>query len=272
MTHSKFNIFINPKNISVNDRGFNYGDGLFETILVKDSKVKYFRDHIDRLYAGCHILNINKPSRSILLDSIKKAIGKNKDCIIKIILSRGCSVLGYKFAKDIKHNLYLIKSQKVPQSSREATVKLKFSNYRIFENSFLSKIKHLNRIDQCLIANDYNHKRNINDLVVTYKKNIIETMSSNIFFIKVINSKPIFATPKISKFGIDGIMKNQIIKHLRKNKYKIIEKDISIRDLKNYQISFKVNSIQGLVFIDQIENNKFSHDQIIYNILKKFIY
>ena len=40
----------------------------------------------------------------------------------------------------------------------------------------------------------------------------------------------------------------------------------------NFDVSFKVNSIQGLVFIDQIENNKFSKDQIIYNILKDFIY
>ena len=272
MNHSKFNIFINPKNISIHDRGFNYGDGLFETILVKDSKVQYFRDHIDRLYIGCDKLSINKPSLSILRDCMKKSIGKNKDCVIKIILTRGSSSLGYKFLNDIKHNLYLIKSKKVSMLNKEMPIKLEFSNYKIFENTYLSKIKHLNRLDQCLIANDFNKSKDINDLVILYKNNIIETMSSNIFFVKVINSKFVFNTPKINKFGIDGIMKNQIIKYLRKNKYKIIEKDINISNLKNYKMSFKVNSIQGLVFIDQIENNRFSHDQIIYNILKKFIY
>ena len=49
MNHSRFNIFLNPKNISIKDRGFNYGDGLFETILVKDSKILYLKEHVERL-------------------------------------------------------------------------------------------------------------------------------------------------------------------------------------------------------------------------------
>ena len=109
MNHSKFNIFINPKNISIHDRGFNYGDGLFETILIKDSKIKYLIDHTKRLHAGCKILKLNKPSSNLLKKNIKKAIGKKTNCVIKIILTRGSSTFGYKFTKDISHNLYFIK-------------------------------------------------------------------------------------------------------------------------------------------------------------------
>jgi branched-subunit amino acid aminotransferase/4-amino-4-deoxychorismate lyase len=112
----------------------------------------------------------------------------------------------------------------------------------------------------------------MDDLVVTYNNNVIETLSSNIFFVKINKSNIIFYSPKIVKCGIDGIIKNQIIKYLKNKRYKVLEKDISIKTLKNYDVSFKVNSVQGLVFIDQIENNKFSKDHIIYNILKDFIY
>jgi len=272
MNHSKFNIFINPKKISIHDRGFNYGDGLFETILVKDSKIKYFTDHMRRLHAGCRKLNLNKPSSDLLKKNIKKAIGKKINCIIKIILTRGSSSFGYKFTKDINHNLYFIKHDKTSAVKKNRAVKLKVSNYNIHENSDLAKIKHLNRIDQCLIASELNNQKNIDDLIVTYNNNIIETLSSNIFFVKKNKSNIIFYSPKITKCGIDGIIKNQIIKFLKNKKYKVLEKDISIKTLKNYDVSFKVNSIQGLVFVDQIENNKFSKDHIIYNILKDFIY
>lgn len=272
MSHLKFNIFINPKSISVNDRGFNYGDGLFETILVKDSKIKYLKEHIDRLHSGCIKLKIQKPKLTFIRQCIKTAIGENKDGVIKIILSRGSSPFGYKFPKDIKHNLYIMMNKKILSPQKKISLKLKFSKHQIYENPLLAKIKHLNRIDQCLVAYNFNQLKNINDLIVLNSTNIIETMSSNIFFVQKIKSEYIFYTPKIDKIGVDGIMKNQVIKHLKKNNYRIIEKNISSIGLKKYCTSFIVNSIQGLVFVNQIENNKFSNDEIIYNILSKFIY
>ena len=75
MNNSKFNIFINKKTISVFDRGFNYGDGVFETILVKDLCPLYLKDHIRRLHKGCTKLKIQKPSLLIIKNNIKKCIG-----------------------------------------------------------------------------------------------------------------------------------------------------------------------------------------------------
>ena len=272
MNHSRFNIILNPKNVSINDRGFNYGDGLFETILVKDSKVLYLKQHVTRLHKGCEILSLNKPSPKIINDAIKKVLGNRKDCIIKIILTRGHSLFGYNIQKNIKHNLYFIRKEKSMPIKSNKLIKLKISDYITFENSDLAKIKHLNRIDQCLVAMELKNKKNINDLVVLNGKNIIETLSSNIFFVKKIKSNHIFHTPIINKFGVKGILRDEVISHLKKNNFKIQERNIKLSNLKEYNLAFKVNSIQGLLFIDEIENNKFSRDQIIYNILNRFIY
>ncbi len=272
MNHSRFNIILNPKNISINDRGLNYGDGLFETILVRDSKILYLKQHIKRLHQGCDVLSLKKPSLKIINDAIKKVLGVRKDCIVKIILTRGDSMFGYNIPKDIKHNLYFIRKAISKSIKKNELIALKISNYTTYKNSHLAKIKHLNRIDQCLIAEELNNMSHINDLIVLNEKNIVETLSSNIFFVKKIKSNYVFNTPRIDKFGVKGILRDEVISYLKKHNFKIQERNIMPSHLKEYSFSFKVNSIQGLIFIDEIENNKFSRDQILYNVLKKFIY
>ena len=79
----KIQVHINKTSVSVKDRGFNYGDGIFETIRVKNNKCLYQSDHINRLIKGCKVLKISSPSKQLLNSSIKKSIGKTRECIIK---------------------------------------------------------------------------------------------------------------------------------------------------------------------------------------------
>ncbi|MDG2106086.1 MAG: aminotransferase class IV [Gammaproteobacteria bacterium] len=274
MTNSKFNIFINKKTISVNDRAFNYGDGLFETILVKNNKIIYLKEHVKRLHKGCDIIFINKPTFSLIKKNAEIAIGNRKNCILKIILSRGSCDFGYQYPKDLIPNLYFIRTSiSSDKGNTTERVDVAYANYKPLGNNNLSKIKHLNRLDQCLIANELqNIKNGYNDLVITQNKNIIETLSSNLFFTKEIKKQYFFDTPLISDFGIKGVMREKIIQFLRKKGYKVNIKNIEVSNVKKYTSCFKVNSVKGIIFIDRIGKNKFSKPEILYNILKSFIY
>jgi len=274
MTNSKFNIFINKKTISINDRAFNYGDGLFETILVKNNKIIYLKEHVKRLQKGCDIIFINKPIFSLIKKNAEIAIGNTKNCILKIILSRGSCDFGYQYPKDLIPNLYFIKT-KISSSKINVTdrVDIAYANYKPLGNNNLSKIKHLNRLDQCLVASELqNIKDNYSDLAVTQDNNIIETLSSNLFFVRQIKERYVFDTPLISDFGIKGVMREKIIESLRKKRFKVNIKHIEVNNVKKYSSCFKVNSIKGVIFIDRIGKNKFSKPEMLYNILKSFIY
>ena len=59
----KIQVHINKTSVSVKDRGFNYGDGIFETIRVKNNKCLYQSAHIKRLIKGCEVLKISSPSK-----------------------------------------------------------------------------------------------------------------------------------------------------------------------------------------------------------------
>ena len=54
--------------IAVDDRGFTYADGLFETIAVRDGQLRFFDYHLDRLLNGARQLNIPAPERELFAD------------------------------------------------------------------------------------------------------------------------------------------------------------------------------------------------------------
>jgi branched-subunit amino acid aminotransferase/4-amino-4-deoxychorismate lyase len=83
-------------NISHQDRGLNYGDGLFETIAVSNNQAEFWHCHLQRLNYGCDKLNIARPNPQLLHDEAKTLIGKQVSASLKIIITRGNSERGYK--------------------------------------------------------------------------------------------------------------------------------------------------------------------------------
>ena len=86
-----------PKtSISLEDRGFSYGDGLFETIAVRDGKCRFLDAHLKRLQAGCSRLGLNDPPPAPLATELITAIANGTYGTAKIIITRGRGPRGYR--------------------------------------------------------------------------------------------------------------------------------------------------------------------------------
>jgi branched-chain amino acid aminotransferase len=84
--------------VSVFDRGFLYGDGLFETMLVLNGKPFRWEQHLERLHHGAGFLKIKVPfSNGDLREFAGQLVAKNSmsDAILRLTLSRGVGVRGY---------------------------------------------------------------------------------------------------------------------------------------------------------------------------------
>ena len=185
MSLPKFNIYINKKSAPINDRGLNYGDGIFETILVRNKKAIFIDDHLTRLCNGCAKLGIKKPTLVLIKKNIKLCIGSTNNCILKILLTRGSSQFGYSFSDKLIPNIYFIKIKAEKKKVLNSSVKLGISKVYLDSIPTLSKIKHLNRLEQVLAVNELNAHPLYSDLLLLSKEeNIIETISSNIFFVR----------------------------------------------------------------------------------------
>lgn len=81
--------------IAVDDRGFTYADGLFETIAVRDGQLRFFDYHLDRLLNGARQLNIPAPERELFADEAGDLVKESEYATLKIILTRGTGHRGY---------------------------------------------------------------------------------------------------------------------------------------------------------------------------------
>src|SRR5690349_24148648 len=84
--------------ISVPDRGFLNGDGLFEGVRVYDGEPFLWRDHVARFQHGCQVLKISSPlSGGEIREVLKETLERNEmsNGLLRIALSRGSGPRGY---------------------------------------------------------------------------------------------------------------------------------------------------------------------------------
>ena len=82
--------------IAIKDRGFQYGDGLFETIEIHSSKPLFLEQHLARLVLGCQKLLIPKPDLALLRNEIAQLSSNAGNAVLKIIITRGEGGRGYR--------------------------------------------------------------------------------------------------------------------------------------------------------------------------------
>ena len=126
----------------------------------------------------------NIPISELIPVASEKSIGKTKNCIVKILYSRGLSDHGYGYDGYIQPRLYLIRKRNI-QTKPRCFISLGFSEYKLRNNAHLAKIKHLNRLEQILGFNNIGRGNYDNYILLDERERIIECISSNIFFYKL---------------------------------------------------------------------------------------
>ena len=243
--------------ISIEDRAVQYGDGVFETIAVKENLLEFWKEHYQRLSKGCKVLKIKCPSEVFLKKEISKFLKKikKKKFILKIIISRGIGGRGYNPPKKTKSTRILgaYNWPNYPERNFKKGIKMDICKTKLAMQPHLSEIKHLNRLEQIIARSEWQSKNISESIMLDFNDNVIEGTMSNIFGVK----KNVFYTPVIKFSGIEGVMRNEILKLLKKNKEKYKVKKIKFKEFLNFEEIFICNSIFGIWSVRQILKKKF---------------
>ena len=243
--------------INIQDRAVQYGDGVFETIAVKKKIIEFWPEHFQRLNKGCRSLKIKCPSESLLKKEISKFLIKIKKekFILKIIISRGEGGRGYNPPKNAKPTRILGNYDwpDYPEQNFKKGIKMNICKTRIATQPYLSQIKHLNRLEQIIARSEWKAKNISESLMLDFNDYVVEGTMSNIFGVK----KNVFYTPILNSAGIEGIMRNVVLKLLKKNKKKYKVKKIKLKELLKFDEIFICNSIFGIWAVTQISKKRF---------------
>ncbi len=241
--------------ISLQDRGLQYGDGLFETIAVEHEQLLCWDEHIARLKTGCDRLNIQPIDATVLLEEAARLINSRERGVIKIIITRGQGGRGYATAKE-NNSSRIISLYPWPdhdQASPSSGVQTRVCNYRYAINPGLAGIKHLNRLEQILARSEWEDSSIAEGIVMDHDGNVIEGTMSNIFYIV---DDTLF-TPDTSCSGINGIVRQKIIELAAAMQIELRIKKISLENLMSADEVFMCNSIIGIWPIKMIDEKSF---------------
>ncbi len=248
--------------IAISDRGFQYGDGVFETIEIKDGRAIFLERHLNRLNLGCERLLIPKSDLQFLTDEITQYLHNKKtnNAVLKIIITRGSGGRGYRQPDKIEPTkiLSLHPQPSYPEIYYQQGINARFCQTRLGANPVLAGIKHLNRLEQVLARSEWNNEFFQEGIMLDLNKRVIEGTMSNLFYVK----NEILYTAPIKNCGILGIIRGWIFDFAHQANLTVIEHFFDKNALLNADEAFVCNSVIGIWRIHQLESQLYSQNRI----------
>ena len=258
--------------IPIMDRGFLFGDGVYELIPVFNKKVFLLDEHLKRLKNSLNLIQMNEIQDldKIINTLIKKNI-KNT-FFVYLHITRG--------VQNSRNHIY--------SENIEPTVLLMCEDYPAFSEDLIKKgfqatiqddfrwmksnIKSISLLGNVLLKNHASSNRCYETLLIRNNK-LTEGSTSNVFIVK----DEIIYTPKLSNELLPGVTRGLLIKLLNENHLKVIESDIYESDIVNADEVWCSSSTNAVVPIIKVDDNIINNGRVgnitmkVYEIAQDFI-
>jgi len=248
-------------NVLVQNRGFLYGDAVFETVKIVNGKILFLEDHYFRLMSSMRVIRMEIPM-NFTMEYFEEQIlllVKNNDleasARVRITVYRNDG--GYYLPQNNTIS-FLIKA--TPLENKEYLFDEQEYEVDLYKDFYitrqlLSSIKTTNRLIN-VTGNIYAHENGLdNCILLNDSKNVVEALQGNIF---MLNGNKLI-TPPVSEGCLNGVMRKQVLELAKKIEgIEVIEEIISPFDLQKANELFVTNVIKGIQPITKYRKKEFS--------------
>jgi 4-amino-4-deoxychorismate lyase len=191
------------------DRALHYGDGLFETIVVRDGQLRFEALHQARLAEGCARLSIDVDHNG-LWQQARSLAAQQPSCMLKLLVTRGSAVArGYAPAGTERARVVMLAYPAASGPEVATPVSVATLRAMLGENPRLAGIKHCNRLEQVLARMELrSHSGAFEGLMASSSGHLISGTMSNVF----LEQDGTLMTPRLDCCGIAGVMRAVVLR------------------------------------------------------------
>lgn len=251
--------------VSVFDRGFLYGDGLFETMPVRSGRPIFWEVHLHRMQRGANYLRIKIPfDPQTLLTHARQLIRENRvvDGTLRLNLSRGVGPRGYSPAGANQPTLVMSTHAADSASPAAREWKLVTAPFRVLTDDPLSIYKTSNKLPQIAArAFAEDHKAD-EALLLNSDGNLAETSAANVFC--VLNR--VVHTPPIGSGALAGVTRQAVLEICRTEGIPSCERVITPEDARRSDGLFLTLSTIGIVEATSLDGLQLSRSPLTHKL------
>lgn len=241
--------------IKVTDRGFCYGDGIFETIAVVDGRPQLLSQHLNRMRSSLERLGFPEAIETVI-ESDLALLPFQGDQTLKLIVTRGNGFRGYMPPQEVSATRVMTLTDRVINYDRaDQGVVTRLCDYRLPLNPALAQLKHLNRLDQIMARNEWHDPNIAEGIMLDAEGFLIEGTMSNLFWFNSAAGE--LQTPLIDRCGVKGVMRDHIISLSHREGVRVVEGRFSPSVLSEASEAFICNSLIGIWPIVALDHNHY---------------
>lgn len=248
--------------LSVDNRGFAYGDAVFETIKVNNNKPVFWEAHYFRLMASMRILRMEIPMNftpefleSQIIDLVSAWPSTSVSKRVKLTVFRNAGGYYTPSSNEVSYVISVseLKSDLYEISDGHYEIEL-FKDYLVSPN-LLSTLKTNNKAINVVGSIYAKENKYDNCLLLNTNKNIIEALNGNVFLVQGNTIK----TPPLSDGCLKGIIREKLIDIIKTSpNFNLIESSISPFELQKSNEIFITNVIHGIVPVRKFRKKEFT--------------
>lgn len=234
--------------VSVFDRGFRYGDGLFETLRAYSGHLLFLKEHLERLRSSAISIAMDDGAVDDALKNIKDnieallAVNKltDRDAYVRITMTRGGASRTTHLPPKALSPTIVIETEPIDSTAIESLQAEGVSAIGIeAPKRDLSEVKSLNYLANVLGKNEAAKAGAYEAVFISADGGcVFEGTATNIFIVK----NGVIKTPPIEAI-LAGITRAAVIMLARKEAITVIEEDIFLEDIFTADEVFLTNSI-----------------------------